>query len=497
MLAQKLILSYYSKIFSQVIQIAVGIVVARVAGPTVLGTVAFGLAFTNMFKFIADLGIGTAHIKLISEGSDEASCIGTFARMKFFLIGIFFVVVLGIFLIQKYIFFYNFESITHEKVILVLLISLTIKLIFSIPKTTFAAKTEQAKRDIPDLIQLIVYQSMRLVVVLLGYKALAITFSNLAAAILVVPIYFFLFKDYRIGKFDKKLAKQYVTIALPLIVVIISQTFIYLTDKVILQYLTSSEEVGYYVAGFRIGGFIRMIGQSVGLLFFPLFSKAIAEKLYVKINLNIKKFEKFSLAFVFPVTVFASIYSDLVVKFILGPQYVKSIPILSIITLSMFIMIFFQPYGNVITGKGLFKLSAKLRFIQLIFFIIIAFALVSPTMFNLKGIGIAMSLLLSNLFIGILFLIYSKKILKQLIILPSRSLLMFGVLYSLISFLIYNYILENLMQKIFFLPLFFLGYWGITFLLGIIKKEEWAILGNLINIKKMKKYMQSEIKLKQ
>jgi O-antigen/teichoic acid export membrane protein len=148
MLAQKLVLSYYSKIASQMIQIAVSIVVARVAGPTVLGTVAFGLAFANMFKFLADLGIGTAHIKLISGGRDEAACIGTFARMKLFLIGVFFMVVLSIFLIQKHILHHNFESIIHERVILISLISLTIQFIFFIPRTTFAAKTEQAKQDL-------------------------------------------------------------------------------------------------------------------------------------------------------------------------------------------------------------------------------------------------------------------------------------------------------------------------------------------------------------
>ena len=87
MLAQKLILSYSTKIVIQFIQIAVTIVVARVAGPTVLGTVAFGWAFVSLFHFIADLGIGTAHIKLLSEGKDQASCIGTFARIKLFLIG--------------------------------------------------------------------------------------------------------------------------------------------------------------------------------------------------------------------------------------------------------------------------------------------------------------------------------------------------------------------------------------------------------------------------
>jgi hypothetical protein len=83
-----------------------------------------------------------------------------------------------------------------------------------------------------------------------------------------------------------------------------------------------------------------------------------------------------------------------------------------------------------------------------------------------------------------------------LIILPSRNILIFGLLYSLSSYFVYNYILENLMQKIFFIPVYFLGYWGISFLLGIIKKEDWAMLGNLINIKKMKKYIISEVKIK-
>ena len=49
------------------------------------------------------LGIGTAHIKLLSEGKDEASCIGTCARIKLFLTGFFVLVVLGAFFVQKHI----------------------------------------------------------------------------------------------------------------------------------------------------------------------------------------------------------------------------------------------------------------------------------------------------------------------------------------------------------------------------------------------------------
>ena len=82
MLAQKLILSYSSKIVIQFIQIVASIVVARIAGPTVLGTVAFGLAFVSIFAFIADLGIGSAHMKLVSEGQDVGSCISTYSFLK-------------------------------------------------------------------------------------------------------------------------------------------------------------------------------------------------------------------------------------------------------------------------------------------------------------------------------------------------------------------------------------------------------------------------------
>ena len=71
MLTQKLVLSYSSKIVVQLVQMATSLIVARLVGPTVLGTLAFGLAYVSMFSFIMDLGIGSAHIKLISEGQNE------------------------------------------------------------------------------------------------------------------------------------------------------------------------------------------------------------------------------------------------------------------------------------------------------------------------------------------------------------------------------------------------------------------------------------------
>ena len=82
MLAQKLILNYYTKIIAQFSQIVASIVVARIAGPSVLGTVAFGYAYAAMFNFVSALGLGSSHIKLVSEGKDLGKCISTFSLLK-------------------------------------------------------------------------------------------------------------------------------------------------------------------------------------------------------------------------------------------------------------------------------------------------------------------------------------------------------------------------------------------------------------------------------
>lgn len=495
MLAQKLILSYSSKMFAQLIQIAASIVVARIAGPGVIGTIAFGLAYVSMFKFIAELGVGSAHIKLLSEGRDEAKCIGTYARMKIFLTTIFFIIVIGVFSIQKFILNITFESPVHEKVILLTLIIVTINELCLIPSVTFAGKTEQAKQEAPLFIRTLLCQILRIIVVMLGYGALTLAFSNLLSAILVLPIYLLLFKGYPIGKYDKDLAKQYIAISLPIVVILIAQTIIYWSDKIIIQYTANSAEVGYYVAGFKFGNLIFLIGLSVGMLFFPVFSKAIAEKQYDKINSNLRKLERFTLIFILPVILFASIYSDLIVLPLLGHKFINSIPILSIINISMFIMVLSMPYGNVISAKGLFKLSARLHIAQLLFFVIMAFLFVSPFMLNLKGMGMAFTILLSNVFIASLFIVFSKKNLKQLRILPGKHLLVFGVIYSFLCFLCYNY-LPSFTMKLIFIFIYFAGYWGLLMLLGLVIKEDWEMLGNLVNLTKMKKYINSEIKLK-
>jgi len=494
-LAQKLILSYGSKIAIQFIQICASIVVARIAGPTVLGTVAFGLAFVSMFLFLADLGFGTAHIKMVSEGQDIAGCISTYSILKIATTVLFFVVVLCIFIIQKYVLNVRFESAAHEYVIIIMLLAVTTNELLRIPLATFAGKTEQAKQDIPDFVRTLVYQILRVVIVLLGYKAVALAFGRLVSTLFIIPFVLYLFRDYPKREFDRALAARYLKIALPVIVLGMSTKVLHFLDRVLLQYFTNSEQVGYYTAGFRIGELILLIASSVGMLFFPVFSKAISNGNLQYVKSTIEKFERFSFLFVMPAVIFLSLYSGVIIRLLLGSQYLPSIPIMAIINLAMFTMVLSMPYGNVLTGMGYFKLAAILSLINLFLFVGLVFLLSYPQILNLGAVGVAVTVFVSNFVIGFLFRIFAKR--KCPILSYHESLKFFA--FTVINFFSFLLIYEHFSNiygstfKIIFIPMYF----GITYcalvILGMINREDLRYLKKLVDIKKLGRYVKGEL----
>ena len=496
MLAQKLILGYSTRIFLQFLQVAASIVVARIAGPSVLGTIAFGLAYVSMFLFIADLGIGTAHIKLVSEGRDLGKCITTYAVLKLSYTCLFALIVLGTFFFQKTILHYQFESSTHEYVIFIMLAAVLIEQLFSIPKTTFAARTEQAKQSIPEIVKSIAYQFLRITVVLMGYGAVALALGNLISTLLTIPVFIYLFRGYKFGNFDKKLAKEYMVMSLPIILLGMSTKLITSLDKVLLQYFTNSTCLGYYTAGFRIGGFILLIANTVSMLFFPLFSEAAGKGDFRFIKEKIVKFERFSFLFIMPGVILVAIFSDTIIMTLLGTQYMPSGTIMSIITIAMFLMVLNMPYGNVITGMGDFKLASIINVSTLFLFIVAIFFLSSPNMANLGATGAAIAVLLANAFIGILYRVFAK---KKCPILSNKYGLKFS-LYGIINFLMFYSLYHNLsiLSDIRAKIIFIFVYFAITYfsfsLFKWINKKDWRSFVILANVKSMNRYIKDELK---
>ncbi len=493
MLKQKIILSFSIKILLMLFQMVVTIFVARIAGATVLGTVAFATAYISMFLIFFDLGQGVAHVKLVSEGQNEKACNGVYVRIQLTMSLVFFLITILFYFINKYYFKKAFESSTHETVILITIFAISIANLFNIPRTIFIARTEQARSDLPDFIRQIIYHILRLIVVLAGYAAIAIAFSNLIATILIIPIYFYLIKGTQIGKWDTDLFKKYLFIALPVCFITFVETITIYVDKVFLQFFSNSTEVGYYVAGFSIGGLIAMVGNSAGLLLLPTFSNRLSENKIDEVNNMIKQYERFMWAFLFALTFIISLGSDLIVRFILGPKYSKSISILSIINLSYFCITYFSIYGVSLSSKGFFNLTAKLYFAKLIFLCVFAVFMLHPLLFNFGSKGLALTLLFSNIFIGVLCAIYSRHRISGIKIFQEKILIIFSLGFSIFSYIGYQFI-DTILLKIIYLFGAFFSFYLIGSLLRIINMSDFRMLIQILSIRKMRLYIKGEMK---
>ena len=75
----------------------------------------------------------------------------------------------------------------------------------------------------------------------------------------------------------------------------------------------------------------------------------------------------------------------------------------------MFLKVLSMPYGNVITGMGFFKLAALINLLNLLLFASLILVLPNPKIFNLGAFGIALAVLISNIFMGIACRIFAKQ----------------------------------------------------------------------------------------
>ena len=142
---------------------------------------------------------------------------------------------------------------------------------------------------------------------------------------------------------------------------------------------------------------------------------------------------------------------------------------------------------------------SRISLSNLLIFIFFLFILPNPNIFNLKGTGAAYALLLSNIFLGVLFRVFAK---KKCSILQYNYAIKFSV-YGIINFFgflyLYNHFsgIYGFLFKLLFIPIYF----GITylslFLLGWIEKEkELETLKVFLNLKKLSQYIKDEINRK-
>ena len=493
MLKQKFLIQFGSTISLRFLGMISGLFVARIAGPEVLGTIVYAVAYVSIFGFITGL-FGTGHIKLISEGRDLGDNIATYTRLQASAIAVFFIVVLSWFLFQKYFLDYSFENDIQEQVILITLVAVVLTKLTQFNNSSFTGQLKQAKANLPAIIRGILYQIGKIVIVLLGFKALGIASWNLLTAVMVTPVAFRLFRSLPYGKYNNKLAKEHFKIAVPIFLIVVLNALIGNFDKLILHHYTSSTELGYFAAAFSLGGMVLILGNTMGTIFFPLFSKLIKKDNWKTVNAQIHKFESFIAIFIFPFICLLAIVAEPILLLVLGEKYQASILPFQILIFASYFSVVGIPFGNILSGMGKFYLNFWLKLVKFLIYIIAVIYFTSPDFLGLGAKGLALNLLLVNLIHNLIVFISVKKLGK--IIIKYKILLIYTIIisFSVITYFTSTYFsfFDNFGWLI-LIPIFIIIQFTLLYITGLMKKVQIIELADLLNPKKTFRYAKNEI----
>jgi O-antigen/teichoic acid export membrane protein len=497
MLKQKIVLSYGSMMVTNVFSIIAGIIVARLVGPTVMGTLAFGLSFVMMWDFINDPGVSTAHIKFVSEGRDQGSCLGTYSAIKFGLAILFASLVLSIYLVRKLMFHVRYDSKVTDLVILISLATVVVSRIIEIPRATWFARTERTKIDLPVMIESISSRSLRILVAALGFGAVALALANLSTALLIVlPINLYFFLKEPFSRFNKHLAMDYLRCGAPLILYGAAGTLYAYFDRVLLQNLTDVKQVGLYSIGFSFSQPFQYIGQVIGGLFFPLFSGMIAKSEFASIRQMIIKYNRFLVIFILPIVLLFVVYAPTLVPFLLGKAYLESINVVRLVILGIFINVYQLPLGSLLMGSGRFRLAAIIGWINTICFAGLIYFLAAPHVMNLGATGAALASFLSYVLLTSLYYVVNRKLIRGLRYIRDLPLWIYQFAFAGVSYLAYSFLYrQKNLAFIYVFPVLVLVV-NLAVMAGtrLIKKSDWQNLKDFLNLSELFGYIKAELK---
>ena len=158
-------------------------------------------------------------------------------------------------------------------------------------------------------------------------------------------------------------------------------------------------------------------------------------------------------------------------------------------------MIWAMPYGNILIGMGLFRLSAILSIMRLILFFILTVFLLHPEMFELGALGLSISILFNNVLMVVIFYSYSKKKSGVHPMKFNYRYPLFGIAVYLGGYLLYNVrIMQDVSYWIFLYGfLFFAIVYAWYYLTGWMNKTDLQQLVRMASVVKMKDYIKDEL----
>jgi len=478
--------------------------VALYMSPWEYGVVGFAYGFVALFSIFGRLGFDQAHIKRVSEGKDFGRCVATFAVTKMLLAGLMAGAVFISIAIWRYLLHRGFETPLHEQAVYVMLVYFVLLTLTQTFISTFNARKETAKAYLPLLVYTMVRCVLTIFVAVYGLGVMFLAYAYVFGEIFHFLIALILIRGYPVTKPSLFYFKSYVKFALP--VSIASASYIIMTniDKVFIQLFWSAEQVGHYFAVFNISRYVILFVSSVGVLLFPTISEHHMRKDVGKIRRVVLQSERYLSMIVFPIVTLIILLAKPIIHILLSDKYLPALPVLQILPLFVLMEALARPYVSKFQGMDMPKIIRNRVFLMMIINVILNLVLIPRDMrslgIKLVGLG-AEGAAIATVSSYIFGLVYIRVKAWKVSGLGGNPRVVLHAVASMVMGLILWYLLGlTVISRWYHLIIMVMVgisiYFAILYMFKEFRKKDFEFFVDTLNIKKMFRYIEEELRYK-
>ena len=270
------------KIAQMLVNMIVAILMARYLGPSNMGLVNCGAAYTSFFATIASLGINSVLVKeFIDHPGEEGKIIGTSLFMRAISSFLSAVVIVGIVMV--------IDADETTTIFVVMLCSLGLIFhIFEVVNYWFQSKLQSKVTAIVTLIAYIITSAYKVALMATGQSVIWFALSTSIDYICVGILLMLSYKKYNGGKltidlaYGKRLLAQSCHFILPGVMIAIYGQ----TDKIMLKQMVGSAETAYYATAVSLSNVWCFVLVAIKDSMYPMIMQAFKtdEKKFIKRN---------------------------------------------------------------------------------------------------------------------------------------------------------------------------------------------------------------------
>ena len=466
----------------------------RYLGLNDFGEIAWALATLTALNSFFDLGFGSAHVKRISEGRDLGDCISTYARIKLILTSLM-VIVTIIWIIIWINLLGGSLSSSAWNIFLLFLLCIVLSDLSTIATHTFIALQETAKTQLVVLIDPLIRVPLVIFALVSGMatNGVLIAYSIAAFAAFIVSMTL-LFKE-RIDWHRPTLFRSYLKFAIPLATLPAIAAVSANIDKITLGSFVSNEAVACFSSPQTLLAVVIGIGTSITLLAFPQFSKMYVDANIEGIREVTKQLERHITMIVIPIVTLVVFLPTEVCVAIFGAAFSPAGNAMRFLGIAVIPTMLNTVCASQIIAANRPYISVELSVLALIINTIMMLVFIPSSLFGIQMLGlsftgaaIANMISVFVLFIAIRIVIWrlTRTALNKRILLHIASGIITGVF---ILELNTAYPLVGISSLFIFGIFTLIVYCIVMIVFRELRKEDIAFLLDMMNIRKMNKYM--------